>query len=406
MKIIQGEKTIIKSWCENPEQGAIDQMLNLAKLPFLAGHIAVMPDTHCGYGMPIGGVLATKSVVIPNAVGVDIGCGMCAVKTSLTDIDTETLKKILGGSKENHGGIRSEIPVGFNHQSKKQDVSFMPKEGSGFKMPIIEKEFESALKQIGTLGGGNHFIEIQKGSDGHIWIMIHSGSRNLGKQVCDYYKELAFKLNHKWYAEIPETGKNDYLGFFPIDSEEGQAYLREMNYAVAFALANRKLMMERICNIFAIEIYGTFTAIDDMKQHFEPMINIAHNYATMEHHFGTDMMIHRKGATLASEKTIGIIPGSQGSSSYIIKGKGNPESYNSCSHGAGRAMGRKQAIRELDFESEKKKLDDMKILHSVRGKNDLEEATGAYKNIETVMEEQKDLVEILVKLTPLAVVKG
>jgi tRNA-splicing ligase RtcB len=402
MKIIQGEKTIIKSWCKNPEESAIEQMLNLAKLPFLAGHIAIMPDTHCGYGMPIGGVLATKNAIVVNAVGVDIGCGMCAVKTSLTELDAETIKKIFGGSKDYHGGIRSEIPVGFNHHSKKQDISLMPKTNAGLNMPIVEKEFESALKQIGTLGGGNHFLELQKGSDGYIWIMIHSGSRNLGKQVCDYYKDIAYTLNHKWHSQIPETGKNDYLGFFPIDSEEGQAYLREMNYCVDFALANRKLMMERTQEIINYVCgYNNDTSVN-----FEPMINIAHNYAKMEHHNNQDVLIHRKGATLASNKTIGIIPGSQGSASYIVKGKGNPESYMSCSHGAGRRMGRKQAIRELDFETEKKLLDDQGILHSIRGKNDLEEAPSAYKNIETVMEEQKDLVDVLVKLTPIGVIKG
>ncbi len=384
MKIIQGQNTFIKSWCENPEQGAIDQMLNLAKLPFLAGHIAVMPDTHQGYGMPIGGVIATKEVIIPNAVGVDIGCGMCAVKTSLTEIDIPTLKKIMGN-------IRKAIPLGKEHHKEKQDISLMPEKME--EMEIVDREFSSALKQIGTLGGGNHFIEIQKGSDGNIWIMIHSGSRNIGKQVADHYNKVAIELNKKWYTSVDPKWE---LAFLPIESEEGQSYLGEMQYCVDFALANRRLMMDRIC-----EIFDGSVAIS-----FAPMINIAHNYARMENHNGKNVMIHRKGATLASEKTIGIIPGSQGTSSYIVKGKGNPESYNSCSHGAGRRMGRKEAVRSLDLEAEKKLLDDKGVIHAIRGQNDLEEAPSAYKDIDIVMKEQEDLVETLVKLEPLAVIKG
>jgi len=409
MKYIQGEKQIIKSWCENPEQGAVDQMLNLAKLPFLAGPIAVMPDTHQGYGMPIGGVLATEGVVIPNAVGVDIGCGMCAVKTSLTEIDVETLKKILGGSKEYRGGVRAEIPVGFRHHKKAQDETLMPDwlnerieeypEETEKKYPIVYKEYQSALKQIGTLGGGNHFIEIQKGSDGYIWIMIHSGSRNLGLKIAEHYNKIAKKLNEKWHTGVDPKWD---LAFLPIESEEGQVYLKEMQYAVDFALANRKLMMKRILRI----VYDCFEETYNCSLEDEEMINIAHNYAQMENHFGKNVMVHRKGATLATDKTIGIIPGSQGTASYIVKGKGNPESYNSCSHGAGRRMGRKQAVRELDFEAEKKKLDDQGILHAIRGKNDLEEAAGAYKDIDVVMQEQQDLTEVLVELKPLAVIKG
>jgi tRNA-splicing ligase RtcB len=405
MKTIQGQNTFIKSWCENPERGAIDQMLNLAKLPFLAGHIAVMPDTHQGYGMPIGGVIATKEVIIPNAVGVDIGCGMCAVKTTLKEINTETLKKIMGE-------IRQAIPVGFEHQKEKQNESLMPARMDDIDLqsggtiigdlcPIVNQQYESALKQIGTLGGGNHFIEIQKGSDGFIWIMIHSGSRNLGKQIADYYNKVAIKLNEKWHTIVDPKWE---LAFLPADSQEGKAYIREMNYAVDFALANRKLMMDRVCEIFMDNFMSE--AIRSDKRMFDPIINIAHNYASLENHNGKNVWIHRKGATLAREETIGIIPGSQGSCSYIVKGKGNKDSYNSCSHGAGRRMGRKEAVRSLDLEAEKKLLDDKGVIHAIRGKDDLEEAPSAYKNIDLVMREQQDLVEILVKLEPLAVIKG
>lgn len=411
MKTITTEKLPIKLWLEDVEDGAMEQVKNLANLPFAFKHVAIMPDSHQGYGMPIGGVLATKDVIIPNAVGVDIGCGMCAVKTSLTEINRETLKKIMGE-------IRKAVPVGFEHHKEKQDESLMPYYGaakasmeSGYAetidkvwkttairdgfYEILAEQYNSALKQIGTLGGGNHFIEIQKGSDGHIWIMIHSGSRNLGKKVADYYNKIAVELNKKWFSEVPKKWE---LAFLPIDSEQGEAYIKEMNYCVDFAFANRKLMMDRIKLIFQDNT--------DPSIEFEPMINIAHNYARMENHFGENVMIHRKGATLANENTIGIIPGSQGTKSYIVKGKGNRDSFNSCSHGAGRKMGRKDAERRLNLEEEIKKLEDQGIIHAIRGKKDLDEASGAYKPIDEVMRNQSDLVEILVELQPLAVIKG
>jgi tRNA-splicing ligase RtcB len=385
---------------EDIEQGAIDQIKNLSELPFVFHHTALMPDAHQGYGVSIGSVFATRGVIIPNAVGVDIGCGMCAVKTSLTEIDTETLKKIMGE-------IRKVIPVGFNRHKEEQDERLMPDKSKyeygifadDFK--VVYQEYKNALKSLGTLGGGNHFIEIQKGSDGYIWIMIHSGSRNLGKQVADHYNKVAKELNKKWYSSVPE--KYD-LAFLPIDSKEGQAYIREMNYCVEFALANRRLMMERIKDIFKKECMPDYPELANFT--FEPMINIAHNYASMENHFGENVMVHRKGATLARKDTIGTIPGSQGTKSYIVKGKGNLDSFQSCSHGAGRKMSRSKAEKELNLEEEIKKLDDQGIIHAIRGKKDLDEASGAYKSIDVVMKNQKDLVEVLVELTPLAVIKG
>ncbi|MDD5551499.1 MAG: RtcB family protein [Candidatus Omnitrophica bacterium] len=392
--IISTEKIPIKIWTEEIEEGALEQAKHLANLPFAFRHIAIMSDVHQGFGMPIGGVLATKDVIIPNAVGVDIGCGCCAIKTSLREINTETLKKIMGE-------IRKEIPVGFNHHKEKQNIYLMPiyeyeglaKISDSEAYPIINQEYNSALKQIGTLGGGNHFIEIQKGSDGHIWIMIHSGSRNFGLKIANYYNKLAVGLNEKWHSMVPKEWE---LAFLPVYGEGGQAYLREMNYAVEFALANRKLMMNRVCNIFNLET----------NCQFDKMINIAHNYASLENHFGQNVWVHRKGATLATENTIGIIPGSQGSKSYIVRGKGNRDSFMSCSHGAGRKMGRNVACKTLNLEEEIKKLDDMGVIHGIRSVRDLDEASGAYKDIENVMSNQLDLVEILMELSPLAVIKG
>jgi len=399
MEVITTENKPIKSWVKDIEEGALKQAKNLANLPFIHKHVALMPDAHQGYGMPIGGVIATKRVVIPNAVGVDIGCGMCAVKTSLTEIDTETLKKIMKG-------IRKVIPVGGNHQKEKQDESLMPEapikhDFCSHDFPVISEQYNSALKQLGTLGGGNHFIDILKGSDGHIWIMLHSGSRNLGYRVAKHHNDIAIKLNERWHSKVPKEWE---LAFLPLETEEAKTYLREMQYCVDFALANRHLMMCRILDIFE-ENMSLFSNITSYEYSVD-VINIAHNYVTMESHFGENVMVHRKGATLARENTIGIIPGSMGTASYIVKGKGESLSFMSCSHGAGRCMGRKQAVRELSLKEELKKLNNKGIIHGVRTQKDLDEAPSSYKNIDEVMKQQEDLVDILVKLEPIAVIKG
>lgn len=387
-QVITTEKQPIKLWLDDMDAGAFAQARNLANLPFVFHHVAVMPDAHQGYGMPIGGVMASEEVVIPNAVGVDIGCGMCAVRTSLSTISSEKLKMVLSE-------IRRTVPLGFKHQQHKQKASLMPQtEVPLGDLPIVASQYQSGLTQLGTLGGGNHFIEIQKGNDGHVWLMVHSGSRNIGFKVANYYNHLAMDLNKRWGAKIPP---NWQLAFLPIASEAGQQYLREMRYCVDFAYANRRMMMERIKDALLAVAPPVF---------FEPMLDIAHNYAAMEVHFGRNVLVHRKGATRAQAGEIGIIPGSQGTPSYIVRGKGNKESFTSCAHGAGRKMGRKQAQRQLNLEQEKKRLDDQGIIHAIRSVGDLEEAAGAYKDIDEVIDNQLDLVEVLVELRPLAVIKG
>jgi len=386
-------KIPLKLWLDYLEDGAEKQADNLSNLSFAFRHIAIMPDSHQGYGMPIGVVLATDGVIVPNAVGVDIGCGMRSVKTNLKSITQEQIKKIFGGTKKYKGGIRSSIPVGMKKHKKKQDVKKIPDIVSIFSGSICDDEFNNALKQLGTLGGGNHFIEIQKGSDGYIWIMVHSGSRHLGHAVATHYNKLAIKLNKKWKVGVP---KGWDLAYLPVDSEEGYLYVREMEYAVEYAKKNRELMMDKIMLEFT-EVFGY-----EFKK--EEEYDVAHNYARLENHFGKNVWVHRKGATSARTGEIGIIPGSQGSKSYIVEGLGNPESFMSCSHGAGRSMSRSKAREKLSFSEEKKKMKG--IIHGIRSKRDLDEAPGSYKNIDEVMENQKDLVKIKVELTPLAVIKG
>lgn len=378
----------LKIWSQEGsiETQCIEQMKNVCRLPFLFHHAALMGDGHLGKGCSIGSVVATKNNIVVNLAGSDAGCGVVLVKTNIKDIDTDTIKKIMSR-------VREEIPVGFTHRSTKVDINLMPLlTGSEH---ICISEFENARTQLGTLGSNNHFWELQKDQDGYICIMIHSGSRNLGKKVADYHNQVAIDLNEKWFSQVPKEWD---LAFLPEDSAEAHKYLEDMNYCLRFAFNNRQHMMNITIKILNELNLTNITVFD--------MINIHHNYIVKESHFGQNVWIHRKGATLAREGTVGLIPGSSGTASYVVNGLGNPDSFNSCSHGAGRLLGRKEAIRTLDFDTEKKKLDDLGIIHNIRSKEDLQEATSAYKSIDIVMANQSDLVKIVNKLTTLAVIKG
>ncbi len=377
----------VLSWCTDLEPFARQQADNLSKHPCLAGNLCLMPDAHSGYGMPIGGVAALEEALSPNMVGVDIGCGMLAVQTSLTDIDTETVKRIVDK-------IYERIPLGFDHHEQPQENPIFLDLPRWEKTEVCRRELVSARRQIGTLGGGNHFMEIQRGSDGHIWFMIHSGSRNLGKKVAEHYNKKAVKLCTMFKQN--EVVKQD-LAFLPIGTREAADYILEMKLCLDFAFENRKALARTIQTIFREEIASA---------EFIREINIHHNYAALEEHFGRKVWVHRKGATLAGADTIGIIPGSQGSSSYIVQGLGNETSMRSCSHGAGRCMSRSKAIKELNLAHEQEILNRQGIVHRMNEQALLDEAPGAYKNIDEVMEAQKDLVKILIKLTPLGVVKA
>jgi tRNA-splicing ligase RtcB len=391
IEVISTEQLPIKLWVTDLEEGALQQAKNLANLPFAFKHVALMADSHVGFGMPIGGVLAAQGAVIPSAVGSDVGCGVCTVKTpwSVGDIDLTKLQ----------AKIREDIPVGHNwRKSPYAGGEYIPKPSDYDAAPnnVIMMEYESAKLQIGSLGQNNHFLELQKDDNDQIWIMIHSGSRNLGKKVADYYDKRAKYHNAKWHSGVPKAWD---LAFLPIDTDDAKMYLREMNYCVAFALANRLAMMEITCGL--MEDMIRYKKVDRTG-----IINIAHNYAAWENHFGENVIVHRKGATLAREGTIGIIPGSMGTASYIVEGLGNPQSFMSCSHGAGRKMGRSQAKKNLNLEAEMKILDDQGIVHGMKTVEDLDEASGSYKDIDSVMVNQMDLVKVVTKLRPLMVVKG
>ena len=376
-------------WADQVEESAWKQINNLTIFPHAFHHIAIMPDVHSGYGMPIGGVLAAKDVVIPNAVGVDIGCGM-----NYTQLDIESSAIIKENIKLIMGKIRESIPVGFKHNEHGCNDKDMP---NMEKDIIIEKEFNSAKNQLGSLGGGNHFIEIQENLKGNIGIMIHSGSRNLGLQVAKHYNNIA-----KEKSKLPKDWELDFLD---INDKDGQDYLKAMNYCLEFALLNRKKMMDKIKNII-LDIYNKNKISTGQNIKFDNNIDCHHNYAVLETHFGEQVMVHRKGAISAKKGELGIIPGSQGTASYIVEGLGNEDSFMSSSHGSGRLMSRSQARKELNLENEKLSLDKQGIIHSIRNEKDLDEAPSAYKNIDMVLSNETDLIKPIIKLRPLAIIKG
>jgi tRNA-splicing ligase RtcB len=373
----------IKLWCE-PEEGALAQLENLSNLPFAFHHVALMPDGHEGYGMPIGGILATEGVIVPNAVGVDIGCGMIARKLNIKREEIEPLLPTIISK------AKIEIPVGF---AKRPNPIHWASDflSEIYSLPVASEEYKNSTYQVGTLGGGNHFIEVQVDTEDNVWLMIHSGSRNFGKKICVYYNKKAQEFNKKYYSQVPS---NWDLAFLPIDSKEGQQYWNEMQIALQFAAINRHSMMETLTEIIAREI-------DNAGVTFE--VNAHHNYCALENHFGKNVYIHRKGAIRAREGELGIIPGSMGTPSYIVKGLGNKDSFMSASHGAGRVMSRRKANEFITEEMAKEAMQG--ILHD-DFKGQYDECPQAYKNIEEVINNELDLIEPIVKLRPLGVMKG
>ena len=385
---IGGAKAEILSWANHPLSSDEHTMLrNVSRLPCLFKHVSLMPDAHLGKGSMVGSVIATKDAVIPATVGVDIGCGMMAIKTPFES-------SILDGQLPSlRSAIESVIPVGFNKNTESgRDAS----DWEGFATfdqlhEGVQERKGNALLQLGTLGGGNHFIEVCLDTEDNVWIVLHSGSRNIGKELAERHIATARSL---WkLSELPDPE----LAYFIQGTEEFGNYWKDLRWAQAYAMKNREIMMKRILKVFnkLLNKGATFKP--------EIAVNCHHNYVSEETHFGEQVFITRKGAVNAAEGVYGIIPGSMGAKSYIVKGKGNPESYNSCSHGAGRRMSRGQAKRSYT-------LDDLiKQTEGVECRKDLgiiDEIPKAYKPIEEVMRNQSDLVEIVHELHQVICIKG
>ena len=401
-------KIPVKVWLETEkelEASCREQALHLANLPFLAGPVCLMPDTHAGMGMPIGGVIASEDVIIPNAVGVDIGCGMAYIETG---IRADDLRQIMTGSgnlvQAIIGDIMRNVPVGFAHH--KQPMPSYVLDRALDEMDKYEKDGEllgqldAGYFQIGTLGGGNHFIELQENDEGFLSVMIHSGSRHFGKSVCDYFHQKARALNQRWYSQVPDSYR---LAFLPVDSPEGQQYLNWMQLSMDFAAENREKMMLAVKAILEKWI-GKYT---EFSLNFSNDINCHHNYASLENHKGKDLWVHRKGAVEAKNGQLAVIPGAMGSYSYVVMGLGNEDSFCSSSHGAGRRYSRKGAMEAFTCEEVILDLERRGVVLGKKGKADVaEESRFAYKDIEIVMENQKDLVIPVKRLKTIGVVKG
>lgn len=374
----------IKMWTPvaGVESQALDQLKNIAALPWVFKHVAVMPDVHYGKGATVGSVIASKEAVSPAAVGVDIGCGMGAMLTNLTANDLpDSLHQL-------RLDIEAAVPVGFNSHdtSKAQRKSVMNRFKDLFA-PVKDVE-KRASDQLGTLGGGNHFIELCLDTTGRVWLVLHSGSRNIGKTLAEYHIEKAKKLAHN--SDLPDKDLSSFLA----GTKEMDEYWHDLDWAQQYAFENRATMKELIFGV--------------LKKHFPQIkevdyIACHHNYVSKENHYDEDVLVTRKGAIYAGRDAYGIIPGSMGTKSYIVKGKGNVESFCSASHGAGRRLSRGAAKRQF---TEADLIEQTSGVECRKDLGVLDEIPGAYKPIEEVMENQKDLVEIVAELKQVLCIKG
>lgn len=396
-------KVLATIWTDDIEDAALEQVRNLTTLPFIHDHIAIMPDVHWGMGSTIGAVIPTIKAIIPAAVGVDIGCGMIATRLNMIAKD---LPDNLHAARS---AIEAAIPHGRtdnggpNDKGRHRDISqFAASEWGSLvdsryerisgRHPSITGKNINSVAHLGTLGTGNHFIEVCLDKEDRVWVMLHSGSRGIGNKIGSYFIDKAKEAMERWHITLPDPN----LAYLPEGSEFFEDYWQAVSWAQDFASMNRKIMMAR--TIDALEkVFGRKIEMDDYA------VNCHHNYVAIENHYGKNVYVTRKGAVRAREGDFGIIPGSMGARSFIVRGKGNPESFCSCSHGAGRRMSRGEAKRTFSIE-------DLAVQTAgVECRKDsevIDEIPMAYKDIDTVMANQSDLVEIVAELKQVLCVKG
>jgi tRNA-splicing ligase RtcB len=392
-QLINAGRVPIRSWApvRSIEAEAVAQLKSVASLPWVAHHVAVMPDVHVGKGATVGSVIALRGAVAPAMVGVDIGCGMAAVQTSLVAGDLPDDLRPL------RLAIESRVPVGREHHRRpvwSDAGATLAARGTALfarftdLTPSLAKVAERASAQIGTLGGGNHFIELCLDGQQRVWLMLHSGSRYVGAALAEHHMAHARTLRHNEALSDPD------LAVFLAGTHAFDAYRHDLFWAQEYAALNRAVMLERIQQVLRERFAGV---------RFEPPISCHHNYLAEEQHFGEALLVTRKGAIRAREGELGIIPGSMGTQSFIVRGKGNPLAFESASHGAGRRMSRTQAKKRFTLHD---------LAHQTRGvecRKDagvIDEAPGAYKDIGEVMAQQSDLVEIVAELKQILCVKG
>jgi tRNA-splicing ligase RtcB (3'-phosphate/5'-hydroxy nucleic acid ligase) len=409
MRVEMEGQTPIKLWTTSPqgdvpvEEKALAQLRNIARLPFVFRHVAAMPDVHLGMGATVGSVIATRGAIVPAAVGVDIGCGMEAVSTSLVATD---LPDSLGTIRS---AIEQAVPHGRTHHGGPGDrgawgepplqvaevwqaLGADPRYGQLVEHhPKVNRNAAPAL-HLGTLGTGNHFIELCLDEGDRVWVMLHSGSRGIGNRIGSYFIERAKAELERWFVTLPDPD----LAYLPEGSELFDEYIAAVGWAQDYAAANRASML--LATTGAVE-----KALGRPLGTGQEAISCHHNYVSREHHFGANVLVTRKGAVNASAGRLGIIPGSMGQRSYIVRGKGQPESFNSCSHGAGRAMSRGEAVRRFTLADLAQQTDGVECR---KDEGVLDEIPGAYKDLDLVMAAQADLVEVVHTLRAVLTVKG
>lgn len=391
IRVIPDTKKPIKIWASDLEPEAENQLRNMGNMPFIHSHVAAMADAHAGKGSTVGTVIATKGAIIPAAVGVDIGCGMTAVKLPFkVDRFGDTLAKL-------RASIERSVPVGFNSNKE-------PTPRVNDALQAIEGNFSSTKGlnldkiacQLGSLGGGNHFIEICTDTEGGAWVMLHSGSRNLGKTLAEVHIDNAKNLMKRYFIDLPDPD----LAYLAQGTDEFRNYLKDLMWAQKYAKANRKEMMLRVLKDVSYHVYGEDIGHEAMST---LVVDCHHNYTAMENHKGQNIWITRKGAVSAREGELGIIPGSMGAKSFIVRGKGNEESFCSCSHGAGRKMSRTKARQMFTPEDLAKQTEGVECRKDAAV---LDEIPASYKDIEVVMTNQEDLVEPVFELKQILCIKG
>lgn len=400
--IHEGTKFPIKMWTDHVpvDQASIDQLKNIANMPFIHKHVAVMPDVHYGIGATVGSVIATKGAIIPAAVGVDIGCGMMAVKLNLTandlpeDLSTmrSDIEAAVPHGRTNNGGSGDrgawgDVPevVGRLWSDMRDKYGWITKEHPG-------AHSKNTANHLGTLGGGNHFVEVCLDEDNNVWVMLHSGSRGLGNRIGQYFIEKAKEEMQRYFINLPDQD----LSYLVEGSSLFDDYCYAVEFAQEFAAKNRAIMLTNTLTAMQRGITKPIWMVEDA-------VNCHHNYISKEQHQGANVYVTRKGAVRARTTDLGIIPGSMGAKSFIVRGLGNEQSFCSCSHGAGRVMSRNQAKKEVSLEQH---LKDTAGVECRKDMDVIDETPSAYKNIDDVMRSQSDLVEIVHTLKQILCVKG
>jgi tRNA-splicing ligase RtcB (3'-phosphate/5'-hydroxy nucleic acid ligase) len=408
------ENVPVYGWTEGVlvDDKTTEQLRNMAKMRIVHHHIAVMPDCHWGCGSTVGSVIPTVSAIVPASVGVDIGCGMMARKTSLKASDLPDnlhalrcdIEKAVPHGRTDDGGNADR---GAWHDPEANNIGWLKMRAANDqginllerlalitqKHDKLEKAAKRAPNHIGTLGTGNHFIELCLDEEDNVWVMLHSGSRGIGNKIGTYFIEIAKKEMRGWHINLPDED----LSYFKEGTKYFDDYIDGVHWAQEFAVANRESMMFNVLEVLSKHFPEKFTGTT------EEAVNCHHNYVTKEHHYGKNVWLTRKGAVQARKGTMGIIPGSMGAKSFIVRGKGNPESFNSCSHGAGRVMSRGEAFKKISLEQH---AEDTAGVECKKDASVLDESPKAYKPIEKVMAAQNDLVEIVHTLKQVLCVKG